>query len=114
MSELCTCGSGLMADLDCDGCGEFFCAICVNQGLKRTLCDGCAEARGVCDHADLMTGEADAAAEIARVLLTRSGWSGSDLDFLERVWAREESDPDTLTLVTEMKDQREREEELRR
>lgn len=51
---------------------------------------------------------------IATDLLTRGGWTGAQLDFLNRVASRLKDEKDDLILVEEMRDQRDREEALRR
>lgn len=113
MRPSCLCGSELTADRQCEECDQFFCEMCVTIGQKRTLCDDCAATLGV-EPFGGTRGEVEEAEKIARDCLTRGGWSGADLDFLQRVADRAECNPDTLIIVTDMKGQREREEALRR
>jgi len=67
------------------------------------------------DHVDpLSTTEARQAAEIAKQLLALGGWTGAQIEELERYAAMQSDHPDTLQYVEEMRDAREREEVLKK
>lgn len=52
------------------------------------------------------------AAQIAQALLSRSGWTGAQIQELERVAAMQEDDPDVLGWMEDMRDAKEREDAL--
>ena len=52
------------------------------------------------------------AATLAQSLLEKSGWTGIDISFLERIAAQKNDDPDSLRVLQSMADIREREENL--
>ena len=52
------------------------------------------------------------AATLAQSLLEKSGWTGIDISFLERIAAQKNDDPDSLRVLQNMADIREREENL--
>ena len=52
------------------------------------------------------------AATLAQSLLEKSGWTGIDISFLERIAAQKNDDPDSLRVLQNMADTREREENL--
>lgn len=56
--------------------------------------------------------DARAAAQIAQALLSRSGWTGAQIQELERVAAMQETDPDVLEWMEHMQDARDREDAL--
>jgi len=67
------------------------------------------------DHTEepLSRHDARESAQIAQELLSRSGWTGAQIETLERVAAMSDDDPDTLENVREMKDARDREDALK-
>jgi len=58
--------------------------------------------------------DAQAAAQIAQELLSRTGWTGAQIEELERVAAKQEDDPDVLERMKEMRDARDREDALKK
>lgn len=101
---------GCARDAECDSFHEPCCDKCSDSGSRgRTLCLSC-----VLGCEGLTLGETAEMKRLAAELLTKSGWSGADLDFLHRCAAGSEDDPDALQILTELLEQREREEALRR
>lgn len=57
--------------------------------------------------------DAQAAAQIAQELLSRTGWTGAQMNHLERLVAMESGCPDSLHWVENLRDARDREDALK-